>query len=196
MTMQKAVGIVVAVVLALGAGYYLFANYLVSKLDGTGGVTAPQEQDPQVAYSANGLGLSFKYPEKRYTLSTHQSGNDERKWDNIVLVPSDFTPVDGGEGAPSISILVLPNPEKLSLEQWIKGDARSNWKLSPDNAQLRPTTVGGEDGYAYIHGGLYETDAVAVAHGDTIYLFEVGWMNSDDGIRSDFAKLLETVQFN
>jgi hypothetical protein len=197
--MQKTLLIVLAVLVVLGAGWYLFSTYLVSKLDGTGGVTAPQEEqggDRLVRYESSGLGIAFTYLENRYTLTTHTNGSAEREWQTITLVPSDFMPVEGGEGPPAITISILDNPEKLTLEQWIKGDSRSNWKLAPDNAQLRAATVGGEEGFAYQHSGLYETDAVAVMHDGKVYLFEGGWLTTNDEIRRDFERLLEKVEFN
>lgn len=189
--MQKTIGIVVGVIVALAAGYYLFSNYLVSRLDGRGEVPAQSELQ---LYSSE-EGLSFKYPVS-YELSSRTEGSAERQWDVLVLLPKGYVPPQGGEGPPAITIGIFDNPEHLSLDAWIKGDARSNWKLAPDNAHLAQTTVGGEEALSYQHGGLYMQDAVAVMHNGKVYLFEGGWMNSDDQIRRDFANMLDTVQFN
>jgi len=189
--MKKAVGIV-AVLVALGAGFYLFSTYIVSKLDGTGGVTAPQSD--MTAFESAHIGLRFQYP-NTYVASTTHTGNAEREWHVVTLLPEGYVPPQGGEGPPAIVVQDIPNPEGLSLEVWIKSDARSNWKLAPDNATLTPVTVGGESGLKYQHGGLYMSDAVAVSHNGKIYLFEGAWQDANDRIRVDFAKLIETVQF-
>lgn len=180
------------VVLVVAAGAWFGASrYLVSKLDGTGGVTAPQEKDPMVTYTSPELGITFAYPEQRYTLSVHASGNAEREWHTITLVPSSFVPVEGGEGPPSMSIAAYSN-EGVTLEQWIRGDARSNFKLSPDDT-LTATTLDGHPAYTYRHSGLYETDALAVLVGTKVYVFEAGWLAVGDQSRADFVRILGSV---
>jgi len=186
------VGVAVVLVLA-GAAWFGASRYLVSKLDGTGGVTASQEKDPMVEYRSAELGITFAYPEQRYTLSVHASGNAEREWHTVTLVPSTFVPVEGGEGPPSISIAAYSN-EGVTLEQWIRGDARSNFKLSIDGA-LVPLALNGRSGYAYRHSGLYKTDAVAVAVNDRVYVFESGWLALTDQSRTDFLRILDSVKF-
>ena len=190
--MKKAAAIVVGVLVVLGAGWFLFSTYLVSKLDGTGGVTAPQSD--LTAFESEHMGLAFQY-RNAYVATTTHAGSGEREWHVLTLLPEGYVPLQGGEGPPAITVQDIPNPEGLSLEQWIKSDARSNWKLAADEGGLGSTTVGGEEALAYRHGGLYEFDAVAVAHNGKIYLFEVGWMSAEDKIRADFAKMLGTVQF-
>jgi len=192
--MYKILVAIAAVLVLAGAAWYGGSRYLVSKLDGTGGVTAPQQQDPMVKYTSTELGVSFNYPEQRYTIETHRSGNGEREWHTITLVPSDFVPVEGGEGPPSINITVIPNIEGQGLEQWIHGDARSNFKLSQDD-KLTATTLGGHAAFAYRYSGLYENDAVATVTNGNIYLFEAGWLAAGDQGRADFARILESVEF-
>jgi len=89
----------------------------------------------------------------------------------LVLLPKGYAPPQGGEAPPAISMSVFSNVEGLSLEQWIKGDNRSNFKLSQDGV-LASTTVGGEPALAYTHSGLYETDAVVVSRRGKLFLFE------------------------
>jgi len=182
---------IVVAVLAVGfAAVFLASRYLVSKLDGTGGVHAPALEQ----YSSED-GVSFMYPEK-YELSSRQDGNAERAWDVLVLLPKGYVPPVGGEGPPAISMSIFANPEKIALDKWVLGDARPNWKLATDPGGLGSRMVGGEAAFVYKHSGLYETDAVAVAHGGKIFLFEAGWMTPQDAIRTDFENLLNTVQFN
>jgi hypothetical protein len=191
MTMQKAIGIGIAVVVVLGAGWYFFSTYLVSKLDGTGGVQVPQTT--LVQYGSE-EGVSFLYP-NTYELSSRTDGNAEREWDVLLLLPKGYVPPQGGEGPPAIAVSIFPNTEGTGLEAWVKGDARSNYKLSSTGA-LTAGVVGGEEALFYQHSGLYETDAVAVAKGGKIYLFSAGWLSGEDQIRSDFQELIKTVQFN
>lgn len=192
MTMQKAIAVVVAIVVVLGALWWGFSSYLVSKLDGSGGITAPQS-DLTVFEDAH-IGLRFVYP-NTYVATTTHLGNAEREWHQVTLLPAGYVPPQGGEGPPAITVQDIPNPEDVGLEAWIKGDARSNWKLAADPGGLGSTRVGGEYAMAYKHSGLYETSAVAVAKNGKIYLFEAGWLTPQDQIRQDFDALLESVEF-
>ncbi len=187
---------IIAGVLVVGALAYGIAfatsRYLVSRLDGTGGVQAPQTTLQQ--YSSED-GVSFMYPAS-YELSSRTEGNAERRWDVLVLLPKGYVPPQGGEGPPAISLSVFPNPEGLSLDAWVRGDARSNWKLIVDERASRPMTVGGEPALWYHYSGLYEVDSVAVAHANKIFLFSGDWLDPQDPIRADFNNLINTVQFN
>jgi hypothetical protein len=164
----------------------------VSKLDGTGGVTAPQEQTEQ--YSSED-GVQFQYPD-RYELSSRTEGNAERQWDTLVLLPKNYTAPQYGEGPPTISMSVFQNPEGLSAAEWVRGDERSNWKLIVDDRASTTTTVGGLPALWYHFSGLYETDSVAVSANGKIFLFSVGWLEPQDQTRTDFQTLLKSVQFN
>ncbi len=177
--MQKIIAFLAAV-LVLAAGAYFFVP------------SAPVSESR--IFESTHLGLKFEYPSSYEATSTHM-GNAERGWHAVVLLPAGYTPPQGGEGPPAITVQDIPNPEGLALEAWILGDARSNWKLAAQDGGLGSTTVGGEPALSYKHSGLYETSAVAVAHGDKIYLFEAGWLTPEDKIRTDFEKLLDTVQF-
>ncbi len=189
--MQKTLAIIVGILVVLGAGWFLFSSYLVSKLDGTGGVTAPQSDI--TSFESEHIGLRFEY-RNVYVATTAHAGNEEREWHSVILLPEGFVPPQGGEGPPAITVQDIPNPEGVALSEWIKSDARSNWKL--DGTEPQATTVGGKPALAYRHSGLYEFDAVAVAHNGKIYLFEAAWQDANAEIRKDFAKLLDTVQFN
>lgn len=182
-------GVLVVGAVAWGVAF-VTARYLASRLDGTGTTNSPQTNLLQ--YSSED-GVSFMYPDT-YELSSRTEGTAERQWDILLLLPAGYVPPQGGEGPPAISLGVYPNPEGLGLEQWVRGDNRSNFKLSSDQ-KLTPTTVGGLPAVAYAHSGLYEADAVAVAVGSKIFLFEAGWQTPSDATRADFQPLLKTVQF-
>jgi hypothetical protein len=188
--MKKAVIIVLAVMLVAGAGYYAFSRYLVSRLDGTGGVQAPQEN--LHTYNSPELGLSFKYL-SRFEPVLHNSSKAGEESYTVVLLPVGYIPPQGGEGPPAIAIAAYPNTEGLTLGQWVRADARSNFKLSP--GALATTTLDGHFALAYRYSGLYETDALAVAVGSKVYVFSVGWLDASDELRADFSRLLTSVEF-
>jgi len=187
-TSKWIVGSAGLVLLVLVAAYGA-SRYLVSRLDGTGGVHSPTQQLER--YSSED-GIMFEYP-ATYKLSSRTEGNTERQWDVLVLLPAGYEEVPYTEGPPALSMSVFQNVEALSLEAWVRGDARSNVKLS--DGAITPGSIGGEPALFYRHTGLYETDTAVVAHKGKIFLFEAGWLNQDDAIRSDFQNLLRTVQF-
>ncbi len=191
--MQKLFYIIFGILLILGAGWFLFSSYLVSKLDGTGGVTAPVSN--MTAFESAHIGIHFEYS-NTYVATTAHGGNGEREWHVVTLLPEGYQAPEGGEGPTAITVQDIPNPEGTSLEAWVKGNSVSNWKLAAEGATLSTTSVGGKPGLAYQHSGLYEFDATVVAHNGKIYLFEAGWQSADDQIRKDFAKMLDMVQFN
>ncbi len=188
--MNRTIGVVLAAIVLLALLAYGGARYLVGKLDGSGPF-APAENLRTL--SSEHIGLAFSYPDRYIATTTHE-GNAERTWHAITLLPAGYEPPLGGEGPPTIHVQEVPNPEGLPLEQWIRGDNRSNFKLSSDGS-LAQTTVGGEPALAYRYSGLYENDAVAVAHGAKVFVFSAGWLAPEDRIRTDFAYLLDTVVF-
>jgi predicted Zn-dependent protease len=190
--MKKTLTVIVGALLVLGGAWYLFSVYLVSKLDGSGGVQAPQSG--LTAFESAEFGLAFQYP-NTYDTVIQEEGNAERSWQTLVLLPVGYVPPEGGEGPATITIQKFPNPEGLSLEQWVRGDARSNWKLIVDERASRDTTVAGEPALWYHYSALYENDSVAVAYGDTIYIFTVAWLSPEETIRKELNALLSTVSF-
>jgi hypothetical protein len=176
----------------LFSGYYLFSQYLVSKLDGTGGVTAPAVEENWRQYASED-GVSFSYPDT-YELSSRTSSNGGDTWDVLLLLPKGYVPPQNGEGPPAIIVSVFPASSDTSLETWVRTDNRSGYELSQDG-YLTKTAVGGQPALVYRHSGLYETDAVAVLVGGKVFLFSAGWLEQGDQIRADFQKMLTTVQF-
>jgi len=184
-SMKKSLSIVAIVLVVAVAGFLLWQGGVTP---GTDGIPAGM-----LRYSSE-EGVSFLYPDT-YELSSRTDGNGERSWDVLVLLPKGYVPPQNGEGPPAISVSVFSNVEGYPLETWIKGDAKSNWKLAAPDATLKNTTVGGEPALAYRYSGLYETNAVAVARGGRLFLFEVGWLAPGDRIVRDFQNLLDTVEF-
>jgi hypothetical protein len=184
---MKRFGIVVALVVVAIAVYMVAANYR-SVLP-----SAPIVQSDEPDYSSEHLELSFDHP-NFYDIQSQHAGNEEREWHVLVFVPKNYIPPQGGEGPATITISVFDNPERTPLETWIRGDARSNFKLSEDGA-LTPVVVGGESGLSYRHSGLYEADAVAVQHDQRIYVFAAQWQTPEDETREQLKDLLKTVKF-
>lgn len=159
----------------------------------------PQEEAPQSkTFHSNELGLMFTYP-ANYTLETHEQGTAERIWTTLVLIDSDILREarenGASEGPPAIAVQIFDNVEQYTAEEWVKGVSYSNYKLSADGV-LAPTTIGGEPALAYHYSGLFETEAVAVAHGTHIYLVSVDWLTPQDKNVEDFEVILGNITFH
>lgn len=171
-----AIGIIALAVLV--SGYLVWNN-----TKGTG---------PKEFFSSQAK-LIFTYP-GNYVLTEHEEGSSEREWSVVILTDQNSPPPpENSEGLPSIVVVVFDNLEGQTLEEWIRGSAFSNFKLSDET--LASTTVGGEPALAYRYSGLYENDAVAVIANDKIYFFAAGWITELDQIRQDFQNILTSVEF-
>ncbi|HVV39270.1 MAG TPA: hypothetical protein VHD31_03000 [Candidatus Paceibacterota bacterium] len=153
--------------------------------------TAPIAQEK--TYSSQTAGVAFTYP-KTYILGERADSFEGSPITVLTLLPTDVAVPDMSEGPPGISVLVVPNPENIPLEDWVRTKSISNIGLSMD-LSLGSTTVAGESAVAYKFPGLYENDAVAVAHAGRVYLFFGSWSDANAPIRSDFQNLLKTVTF-
>lgn len=151
-----------------------------------GGTKSASADAGYTTYASSAHGVSFSYRDA-YTMRV-QEGAEGRVW---VLSTS---PSGAAEEPPAITIRVFKNPQGLPLVEWAKQSPDSGFHLS--DGRNHPGLVGGKVAMYYAHTGLYETDAVAVAVGNKVYLFEAGWMDAHDQIRRDFTVLLESVTFN
>lgn len=154
--------------------------------------TVPVLVDELVQYSTTTpLGLSFSYPSFLF-LEERQLGGGERGHMQILLMDDteENRLLREGKSPPrdgpvTITVDVIDNEfEKLSLEQWILNDSRSNYKLA--TSPVSSTTVVGLPAISYSATGLYESDAVVVSVGKYIVLFTVTYITKDDVLRQIF----------
>jgi len=96
------------------------------------------------------------------------------------------------EGPPQITIFVINNKEKLTLENWLKQSPISNFKQIIGEA--KDTTLGDKNALSYESDGLYRNETVVSASDDYIYVFNVTFNSREDKIYKDFLELLTTVQ--
>lgn len=146
------------------------------------------------SYHATEGDVSFEYHDT-YKLEERADSFENNPVRVITLIDKDVVIPDMSEGPPAISLVIVPNQQNIPLEQWVKTKSVSNFQLSQSQT-LTPTLVGGEQGLSYTHSGLYESNAVAVAHNGKVYVFSVGSIDPSDALVTDFQNLLKTVQFN
>lgn len=179
--------LIAVVVVALAA--FVGSKFLVSKLDGTG-TPAPQAQTDMLQYSSED-GYTFLYPDT-YEISSYPGYPGEGDW--LVLAPP-YIPPQGGEGPPSISIHTFSLPPGIGLEEWIRSDSSRSTNFYLSDGTLTPTTIGGKPAFSFRYSGLYENDAAVATANGKAYLFNVGWLDANDQLRTNFYRLLETVEF-
>ena len=167
----------------LGVGVYVFMSEPWQR-------PAP----PSSTYANSVYGISFSYP-AGCVLDEREAGNGERSRYVITLISGEALaniPQDG-EGPPAITIDIFQNNlDKQKVEEWIRGNSFSNFKLSPDDA-LASTTVAGRDAYAYTWDGLYRGESTVFAHKDNIIMASVTYLSPEDAIRPDFFQILASL---
>lgn len=146
-------------------------------------------------YANEQYGLSFSYPDTYELTERDAQGSAERAHHTITLINhADLPlPVDG-EGPPAITIDIYQNDlDHLTTSTWIRNDARSNFKLSPEG-RLATTTVDGSEALSYRWSGLYEGTTVAIARTAWVYAFTVTYLQMGDPIVQDFVALRESAR--
>lgn len=188
---MKALAVIIALAVLVGGTYYFFFR------DAEAPGVVVEEQN---IFASAALGVGFEYPDGYFVVERDVS-TPQRSHHFVMLLedtPHNRAVVAGEapetEGPVAISLDVFDNVEDATLEQWVRGNGNSNFKLSPDDA-LTETSVGGVSALSYKWDGLYAADAVAVAHEGRIYLFSVTWIDGASHMRADFAEVLQTVQF-
>lgn len=156
----------------------------------------PIAVDTEQTYQSAEYGISFTYPDS-YVLEERELGTGERFHHNVTLMDREAAAniPQNGEGPTTITVdFIQNNIEKLSIEDWIRNDSRSNFKLSPDG-ELVATTMGEKEALTYIWDGLYRGQSIVFAHKETIVMYSVTYMTSDDEIVFDSIGIFESIQF-
>ena len=185
-----------------GVGWYF---YNTSPKDTPQEPIAEEEEEPQIEnlleeFSSDALGLSFNYHggESGYVLLTPEGDDDPDLLEAIVLMDTQEYEIlmqDTGarEGPPSINVLVFDNIQNASAEEWVKQEGFANYLEEVANSRVQ--TVDGIEGFAYHTTGLFEGEAVAVAHEGKLYFFTGNYFSPEDQIVLDFQDVLNSVEF-
>jgi hypothetical protein len=153
------------------------------------------------AYNNDSFGFSFQYPEG-YLVQEKENDNGMRYSYTVTLLEdnaSNRALIEGRPDAPQegpTAIIITAyenNLDKYSLYGWLIGTNDSNFKLS--NGTYASTTVAGKEALAYQWSGLYEADAIVVAHEDNLFSLTATYITPDDPIRTDFETVLNTLSF-
>jgi hypothetical protein len=178
------VGIVLIIVLGLSGVLLSVQNH---------STPVPSNNSSTVSYTSAQGDIAFEY-RNSYDLTERNDSFEGKPIRVLTLTGKDVVIPDMSEGPPAISLVIVPNPENLPLQEWVQTKSISNFQLSATKT-FTPITVGGEQGVSYTHSGLYESTATALAHQGNIYVFSVGSTDPTEPLVTDFQNLLKTVQF-
>jgi hypothetical protein len=151
-------------------------------------------------YSNPGLGIEFDYEAgpNGYVVqeSTPTDPNGEIVRSIVLMRAEDVAngmPV-GGEGPPTITIMVYKNAMKQSSSVWADAHTQySNINLKMGDAL--ETVVGGANAVRYMADGLYASENVVVAHGENVYVITGMFLDATSDLRMDYAPLVDSFTF-
>lgn len=152
----------------------------------------PPVQSSLVAYRSDEHHIAFDYPDT-YTLESHDFDITGVEGVYLVLMPKGVTLPEGGEGPPTVTVSIFKNPTHMPLGDWIQ--KQSGMIPASGGWDYTETKIGGEEAIAYTSTGLYESDNVAVAYGERVYVFSASWLTREDQTLKDLALILPTVTF-
>lgn len=184
------VGLLLTGILVGGVYYWL-------KIDQSKTVVTDKSNIPK--YSSKNLGLAFDYPvgPNGYVLEEITPSQTDSLVKTLVLKTTEDAsrkPLEGSEGAPTITINVFKNTKKQFPSVWVRENAQySNFSLVKGATQ--EAVVGGANAVKYEATGLYESLNYVVAHGDYIYQFVGMYSIQDSAIFRDFEPIVATVNF-
>ena len=189
--MKKIFIAVVVIALAVGGYYYLKIND--SK-------TGESPEGQKAVYSKNDIGLQFEYPAgpAGYVVEERMPVDLGTGLTRVIILTrtedSTKTPPEGGEGPPVIAISVFENPKKQFARTWADENMQySNINLA--QGDISEAVVGGANAIRYMADGLYASENIVVAHGDSVYVVTGQFIDANSDLRRDFAPLVSSITF-
>jgi len=191
------VGILVLIIL----GFFVLNNYIYTEKQGDNTHTAGVRT--YTTYADEWLGFLFSYPigENGYVMTEPQIGIDDNGLQKILVLTDtqeaklfEENPVVGGEGPPTITILVFDNPNRQNPLLWAETNTLYS-NIGLKRSETQQIVIGGANAIQYTADGLYMSEIAVVAHGSHVYVVNGGYMDVSSAIRKDFKTILESITF-
>lgn len=155
--------------------------------------------EQSAVYTAQDVGIAFTYRigDDGYVVDERMPvdlGTGMIK--TIVITPASTAgqSAEGGELPPATSIAVFENPKKQFPLVWAQQNQDySNYKLK--KGSTTEAVVGGANAIRYLSDGLYTTDNIVVAHGDSVYVISGQFIDMASPARTDFEALVASINF-
>jgi len=142
------------------------------------------------SYSRSSLGLKFRYPAS-YELTEQLDDLDHLAIQ--LTLPVISISLSSKKFLPPIAVDVYDNPGNESLLNWLERDQRSGFRLSDGTTEI--ASLAGHPVRVYRWGDPYESETMAVAVENKIYLFTVNSVGSDNSVKNDYNFVLDSVKF-
>lgn len=100
----------------------------------------------------------------------------------------------GGEGPAVMVVSIFENTNKQQSRNWADSHVQYS-SINLSFGEVRDVVVGGANAIRYMASGLYSSENVVVAHGDSVYVITGQYMDENSDLRRDFAPLVDSIQF-
>ncbi len=159
---------------------------------GTSDTTSPTENGTteNQTYTSTAHGFSFTYP-KDWELSERSMTVQGVKLETVTLIPSDFEAPEGGEGPPSVTVIVGENTNGKALAEWLN---QFQSAIGGPAFDFTEGTFVGLPSITYTSTGLYEADNIAIARGNNVYVISGSWMTRQDASLQVFNQVVESFR--
>ncbi len=199
---MRHIKIIFGVVIFLIVGFIVLNTYIYTEKQGDGIVPA-SEVRTYTTYTDEWLGFLFSYPtgENGYTMTEPQVGIDDSGLQKILVLTDtqeaklfEDNPVIGGEGPPTITLLVFDNQKRLTPLLWAETNTLYS-NISLKRSETSETVIGGAHAIQYMADGLYASEIAIVAHGSHVYVLNGSFIDVSSTIRKDFETILNSITF-
>ena len=148
-----------------------------------------------------GIGFSYREKPDGYTLIElpEARGDDRELLAAYTIVNTEAhlllaTSTEAREGPPAMVIQVYENGKQQLVEEWLEAHATlANYHLK--SSSVRKEEIGGASAVRYSFDGLYQNEAIVVAHKGFIFVFSGAFDSFEDPIRRDFLSLVSALTF-
>jgi hypothetical protein len=187
-TISKWLPFIILGVVIIGFGIYKY----ISRAPSIDAGAISTEPAPDMRFTAKNYGFAYTIPGDYVQLEGEKGTPAQTHYAYIMVNRKDVKPVQNGEGPRTISIDVLGNPKKLTLDQWFKTSTTSNSNLA--KAPYATTTVFGKDAIVYKWSGLYEGETIAFIHKENIVMMSVTYLTPEDRNISAFKSIVASLE--
>ncbi len=142
-------------------------------------------------YRTEDNSIFFTYPSKYFL---DDSFTIDRSGHTVTLTESTIKQGQtlNRDNVPSIAVRVYEKGDMSTLDQWLTLRREDSWVAS--KGSFKRTTLSGFPALTYEWAGAFSGDAFAVEVGSRVYVFTVSYKAKTDMIRTDFYKILSSLE--
>lgn len=158
----------------------------------------PTTQSSQTAYTNEQFGFSFAYPAGYVIDDSYEnpsSRNDGLQKMIEVWSAADYQAIQahqfqGSEYPPNVNVTVYSNPQKQSLEEWVKSSDRF-----VATGDVSRQTLAGQDAIAFSSSGLYDNENIVLSTPDSAGIIVINLAKGGEEYPQVFEQIKSTFRF-